>query len=106
MDPRTSEDNVSHRMWKGLKGLTDYRSKNNNNDSVSDPFLLHALNSFFARFEENNSTASTKIIPSVDGQVLLLTTTEVKRTLQKVNPRKATSPDGIPRRALKNARAS
>lgn len=93
--------NDFHQMWKRLKDLTDYRSKIYYSATVSDPFLLHALNSFFAHFEENNSTASMKIIPPADGQVLSLTTTAVKRTLQKVNPRKATVPDGIPGRELK-----
>ncbi len=47
--------NDRQRTWKGLKELTDYRSKNCNDAPISDALLPHALNKFFARLPQNTS---------------------------------------------------
>lgn len=55
--------------------------------------LLHRT-TFFARFDDSNSTPVMKINPPADDQVLKAA--EVNTTLQRVNPRKAADPNGIP----------
>ncbi len=54
--------------------------------------LLHRT-TFFACFDDSNSTPVMKINPPADDQ--LLTAAEVNRTLQRVNPSKAAGPNGI-----------
>ncbi|KAG5271385.1 hypothetical protein AALO_G00179100 [Alosa alosa] len=64
--------------------------------------LLNNLNRFFARFEAQNSTCPQKTHPPLHEQPLCLSADSVKRTLAAINTRKATGPDNIPGRALKD----
>lgn len=47
-------------------------------------------------FEALNNTPVRKSVPHSDEQVLSLNTTDVQRTLKKVNTRKVMAPDNIP----------
>ena len=78
-------------MWRGIRCIMDY--KKSDAQCLEDPALPDTLNAFFARFEASNTTT-----PSREGVVVL----EVRRTLHGVNPRKASGPDGIPGRILKD----
>ncbi|KAI4887040.1 hypothetical protein NFI96_023441 [Prochilodus magdalenae] len=60
-----------------------------------------ALNHFYTRFETQNGVAARKTTPPPDDQVLCLTAADVRKTLRRVNPRKAAGPDNIPARVLK-----
>ncbi|CAI5660864.1 unnamed protein product [Oreochromis niloticus] len=60
-----------------------------------------ALNNFYARFDRQNDVAARKSTPPPNDQVLCLTTAEVRKTLRRVNPRKAAGPDNIPGRVLR-----
>ncbi|KAK3539269.1 hypothetical protein QTP86_032717 [Hemibagrus guttatus] len=60
-----------------------------------------ALNSFYVQFEAWNDVIVRKTIPPPEDQVLCLTTADVRKTLHRVNPRKAAGPDNIPSRVLR-----
>ncbi|KAK3559409.1 hypothetical protein QTP86_013360 [Hemibagrus guttatus] len=64
-----------------------------------DATLAEELNLFFARFDVEPPETAT-VQPMVHSSFTL--TMEVRRTLQAVNLRKATGPDGIPGCVLKN----
>ncbi|KAK3546736.1 hypothetical protein QTP70_033528 [Hemibagrus guttatus] len=86
-------------MWQGIQSITNYRLATPACDS--DASLPDALNSFYARFEAQNDMTARKPIPPLEDQVLCLTTANVRKTLCRVNPRKAAGPDKIPGRVLR-----
>jgi len=87
-------------LWRGIQTITDYKPTPQNCDSNIS--LLNNLNSFFARFEAQNSTRPHKTPPPPHDQVLCLSAASVKRTLSSINTHKATGPDNIPGRVLKD----
>lgn len=87
-------------LWQGIQVITDYRPAPQSCES--NPSLLNSLNSFFARFDEQNNTRPQKTPPPLHDQPLCLSTASVKRTLATINSRKATGPDNIPGRVLKD----
>ncbi|KAI4871789.1 hypothetical protein NFI96_020449, partial [Prochilodus magdalenae] len=87
------------RMWQGIQAITNYRTAPPACDS--DASLPDALNHFYARFETQNGVAARKTTPRSDDQVLCLTAADVRKTLRRVNPRKAAGPDNIPARVLR-----
>uniref|UniRef100_A0A669BQX1 Reverse transcriptase domain-containing protein n=1 Tax=Oreochromis niloticus TaxID=8128 RepID=A0A669BQX1_ORENI len=86
-------------MWQGLQAITNYRTTSPACDG--DGSLPDALNNFYARFDRQNDVAARKSTPPQKDQVLCLTTAEVRKTLRRVNPRKAAGPDNIPGRVLR-----
>ncbi|KAI4882847.1 hypothetical protein NFI96_022069 [Prochilodus magdalenae] len=89
----------TRRMWQGIQAITNYRTAPPACDS--DASLPDALNHFYARFETQNSVAARKTTPPPDDQVLCLTAADVRKTLRRVNPRKAAGLDNIPARVLR-----
>ncbi|KAK3528439.1 hypothetical protein QTP86_034541, partial [Hemibagrus guttatus] len=89
----------NQKPWMTAKSITKYRPAPPACDS--DASLADALNSFYARFEAQNDVTSRKTIPPPEDQVLCLTTADVRKTLCRVNPRKAAGPDNIPGRVLR-----
>ncbi|KAK3514687.1 hypothetical protein QTP70_027770 [Hemibagrus guttatus] len=89
----------SRLMWQDIQEITDYKTTPSACDS--DASLPDALNDFYTRFEAQNNVAARKTIPPPNDQVLCLSTTDVKRTLCRVNPRKAAELDNIPGRMLR-----
>ncbi|KAI4904085.1 hypothetical protein NFI96_007664, partial [Prochilodus magdalenae] len=89
----------TRRMWQGIQAIINYRTAPPACDS--DASLPDALNHFYARFETQNSVAARKTTPPPDDQVLCLTAADVRKTLRRVNPRKAAGPDNIPARVLR-----
>ena len=87
-------------LWQGIQALTDYKPAPQSCERNIP--LLNNLNRFFARFEAQNSTCPQKTHPSLHEQPLCLSADSVKRTLAAINTRKATGPDNIPGRALKD----
>ncbi|KAI3364745.1 hypothetical protein L3Q82_000901 [Scortum barcoo] len=67
----------------------------------TDPSLPDALNNFYARFDDPNTSPSTRFTPPPGEEPLRVTAAEVRRTLQRINPRKAAGPDNISGRVLK-----
>ena len=88
-------------MWTGIRCITD--DKKSDAQCPEDLALPDSLNPFFARFEASNTTTPSRLTPSPDETpVFTITTAVVRRTLQRVNPRKALGPDVIPGRILKD----
>ncbi|KAK3525553.1 hypothetical protein QTP86_034852, partial [Hemibagrus guttatus] len=87
------------RIWQGIQSITNYRPVPPASDS--DASLPNALNSFYARFEAQNDMTVRKTIPPLEEEVLCLTTADVRKTLRRVNPRKAAGPDNISGRVLR-----
>ncbi|KAK3519158.1 hypothetical protein QTP70_020015 [Hemibagrus guttatus] len=79
------------RMWQGIQSITNYTSASPACDS--DASLLDSLNSYYAGFEARNDVTARKTIPPSEYQVLCLTTADMRKTLRRVNPRKAAGPD-------------
>ncbi|KAI3371340.1 hypothetical protein L3Q82_023546, partial [Scortum barcoo] len=87
----------------GIRTITDYKPPLQTCDS-STP-LLNELNDFFARFEAHNSTPAQKSPPPPGEQVLTLSPDSVRRTLGRINARKASGPDNIPGCVLRDCAA-
>ncbi|XP_072911359.1 uncharacterized protein [Hemitrygon akajei] len=86
-------------MWKGIQDITNY--KTTSPDCAGDASLPNVLNNFYAWFETENDVAARKSTPPANDQVLCLSVADVRRTLFRVNPRKAAGPDNIPGRVLR-----
>ncbi|XP_076849711.1 uncharacterized protein LOC143497938 [Brachyhypopomus gauderio] len=86
-------------MWQGIQAITNYRTTPPSCDG--DASLPDALNDFYARFEAQNDTSARKTSPKPDEQALCLSAVDVRRTLCRVNPRRAAGPDQIPGRVLR-----
>ncbi|KAI4883753.1 hypothetical protein NFI96_007668 [Prochilodus magdalenae] len=89
----------ARRMWQGIQAITNYRTAPPACDS--DASLPDALNHFYTRFETQNGVSARKTTPPPDDQVLCLTAADVRKTLRRLNPRKAAGPDNIPARVLR-----
>ena len=87
-------------MWQGIQSVTDYKPSPPPCEDNTD--FLNSLNTFFSRFEENNTTTPTKKPVNPDSTTLQLDPADVRTTLLKVNPRKAAGPDNIPGRVLRD----
>uniref|UniRef100_A0A3B1IEK6 Reverse transcriptase domain-containing protein n=1 Tax=Astyanax mexicanus TaxID=7994 RepID=A0A3B1IEK6_ASTMX len=87
-------------MWRGIKCITDYKS--NVAQSSKDPSLPETLNTFYARFENPDTPPSTRLPHSPGEAPLSVTPAEVRRTLRRINPRKAAGLDNIPGQVLKD----
>ncbi len=67
-----------------------------------DPSLPDTLNHFYSWFEMQNDTPAQKLPTPPNDQALCLSATDVRKTLSRINPRKAAGPDNIPGRVLKD----
>ncbi len=63
------------------------------------------LNHFSSRFEMQNDTPAQKLPTPPNGPGALFVCTDVRKTLSRINPRKAAGPDNIPGRVLKDCAA-
>ncbi|KAM7373781.1 hypothetical protein PAMA_022061 [Pampus argenteus] len=93
------ESNNSRQVWQGIQHLTNY--KTNPGAAEGDPALAEELNIFFARFEVTAPEAQQHHAAH-SSTVLTLEEHGVRRSLRAVNPRKATGPDGVPGRVLRD----
>lgn len=87
-------------IWQGIQHLTNFKGSKNPATSTSSN-LAEEPNHFFACFEVTEAKTEPTPIPSMD--ILALTASmEIRRVLQRVNPRKAAGPDGIPGRVMRD----
>ncbi len=86
-------------LWQAIQTITDYKPPPQASDD--DTSLPDALNHFFSRFEIHNDTPAHKLLASPNDQVLCLSPADVRKTLSRINPRKAAGPDNIPGRVLR-----
>ncbi|KAK3524430.1 hypothetical protein QTP70_028376, partial [Hemibagrus guttatus] len=99
------QDNRDSRpMWQSIQMITNYKTTSPACDN--DSSLPDMLNDFYARFEAQNNVTARKTIPALNYQVLCLSMADVKRTLYRVNPRKAGGPDNITARVLRECASS
>ncbi len=89
----------SRRVWQGIKTITGYNSTSSTHAQSSS--FPDDLNRFFARFDCTDSSDNTWAQQGPSPPVLTLSPHDVRRTLQHINPNKATGPDGVPGRVLK-----
>ncbi|KAI3377377.1 hypothetical protein L3Q82_008568, partial [Scortum barcoo] len=93
----TSNDPRS--MWRGIKCITDYNTRHA--QCPRDPSLPDALNNFYARFDDTSPSTRFTPPPGEGAPQGDRSRGEVRRTLQRINPRKAAGPDNISGRVLK-----
>ncbi len=70
-----------------------------------DPSLPDTLNHFYSRFEMQNDTPAQKLPTPPNDQALCLSAADVRKTLSRINPRKAAGPENIPGHVLKDCAA-
>ncbi|KAL0153248.1 hypothetical protein M9458_051423 [Cirrhinus mrigala] len=63
------------------------------------------MDHFYSRFEIQNNTPAQKLHTSPNDQVLCLSAADIRKTLSRINPRKAAGPDNIPGRVLRECAA-
>ncbi len=97
---RFSDSRDTRSLWQGIQTITDYKPPPQTCDSTIP--LLNELNAFFARFEAQNSTTAQKTPPPPGDQVMTLSPNSVRRSLSRINARKAPGPDNIPGRVLRD----
>ncbi len=90
-------------LWQAIQTITDYKPPPQACDD--DPSLPDTLNHFYSRFEMQNDTPAQKLPTPPNDQALCLSAANVRKTLSRINPRKAVGPDNIPGRVLKNCAA-
>ena len=90
----------SRRMWQGIQAITNYKSTKAS-PLISDASLPDELNTFYARFDRENTVTATKAALPANHQPLILSPTDVQAVLCRTNARKAAGPDGIPGRVLR-----
>ncbi len=90
-------------LWQAIQTITDYKPLPQACDD--GPSLPDTLNHFYSRFEMQNDTPAQKLPTPPNDQALCLSAADVRKTLSRINPRKAAGPDNIPGRVLKDCAA-
>ncbi|KAL0190088.1 hypothetical protein M9458_017187, partial [Cirrhinus mrigala] len=98
-----SDSKDTRSLWQAIQTITDYKPLPQASDD--DTSLPDALNHFYSRFEIQNNTPAQKLHTSPNDQVLCLSAADVRKTLSRINPRKAAGPDNIPGRVLRECAA-
>ncbi len=87
-------------LWQAIQTITDYKPPPQACDD--DTSLPDALNHFYSWFEMQNDTPAQKLPTPPNDQTLCLSPADVRKTLSRINPRKAAGPDNIPGHVLKD----
>uniref|UniRef100_A0A669BHJ9 Reverse transcriptase domain-containing protein n=1 Tax=Oreochromis niloticus TaxID=8128 RepID=A0A669BHJ9_ORENI len=90
-------------MWQGLNAITDFRGKTSTPQTTAS--LCEDLNVFYARFDTANTMRPDSVRTADDASAHTVSEEDVRKCFRRVNPRKATGPDGIPGRVLKSCAA-
>ena len=99
-------------MWQGLKILTGQSETKKSNNLISTPGSADRLNSFFSRFDDKDfSTIHKSQKEDLEKKILnetpiTISEEEVYNVLRKVNTNKATGPDKISGRIVKECISS
>ncbi len=88
-------------LWQAIQNITDYKPPPQAFDAENTS-LPDALDHFYSRFETQNYIYAQKLLTPPNDQALCLSPAAVRKTISKINPRKAVGPDNIPGRALKD----
>ncbi len=92
-------NNNPRSMWQGINNITGFKGNKPATVNIRAS-LPDELNSFYARFEADN-TAHTENAPAEEVSPLSLSVADVTRSFKRVNIRTAVGLDGIPGRVLK-----
>ncbi len=94
--------NNARSMWLGINNITGLKRNKPATVNITAS-LLDKLNTFYARFEAENTTHTESAPAAAAEEVspLSLSVADVTRSFKRVNIRKAVSPDGIPGRVLR-----
>ncbi len=95
-----SDSRDTQSLWHGIQTITDYKPPPQTCDNTIP--LLNELNAFFTCFEAQNSTTAQKTPPPPGDQVMTLSPDSVRRSLSRINARKAPGPDNIPGHVLRD----
>ncbi len=89
-------------MWQGINNITGFKGSKPATVNIAAS-LPDELNTFYARFEADNTahTESAAAAAAEEVSPLTLSVADVTRSFKRVNIRKAVGPDGIPGRVLK-----
>ncbi len=89
-------------MWQGINNITGFKGNKPATVNIAAS-LPDELNTFYARFEADNTahTESAHTTAAEEVSQLTLSVADVTRSFKRVNIRKAVGPDGIPGRVLK-----
>ncbi len=95
-------NNNPRSMWQGINNITGFNGNKPATVNISAS-LPDELNTFYARFEADNTshTESAHTATAEEDSPLTLSVADVTRSFKRVNIRKAVGPDGIPGRVLK-----
>ncbi len=89
-------------MWQGINNITGFKGNKPATVNIATS-LPDELNTFYARFEADN-TAHTENAPVAAAESpLSLSVVDVTQSFKRVNIRKAVGPDGIPAVCSKHA---
>ena len=96
------QSNNTREVWQGVQHLTNFKPSGPSADG--DASTAEELNRFFARFEREAAPEGATTPPpnTLSSRNLTIQEHEVRRTLRAVNPRKATGPDGVPGKVLRD----
>ncbi len=95
-----TDNRDSRSLWQAIQTITDYKPPPQAcDDETSFP---DALNHFYSRFEMQNDTPAQKLPTPPNDQAHCLSPADVRKTLSRINPRKAAGPDNIPGSVLKD----
>ncbi len=89
-------------MWQGINNITGFKGNKPATVNIAAS-LTDELNTFYARFEADNTahTESAAAAAAEEVSPLTLSVADVTRSFKRVNIRKAVGPDGIPGHVLK-----
>ncbi len=95
-------NNNPRSMWQGINNITGFKGNKRATVNIAAS-LPDELNTFYARFEADNTahTESASAAAAEEVSPLTLSVADVTRSFKRVNIRKAVGPDGIPGRVLK-----
>ncbi len=95
-------NNNPRSMWQGINNITGFKGNKPATVNIAAS-LPDELNTFYARFEADNTahTESAAAAAAEEVSPLTLSVADVIQSFKRVNIRKAVGPDGIPGRVLK-----
>ena len=100
--------NDSKKAWQGMKTLTGMKKTSKLPDVDDEYIFAEDLNKFYCRFDDKDFSYERELIAkSLEEQHderIIITIKEVNSVLSKINPRKASGPDGVAGKVLKECR--
>ncbi len=102
VEEQFNNNNNARSMWQGNNIITGFKGNKPATVNIADS-LLDELNTFYARFESDNTahTESAHTAAAEEVSPRSLSFVDVTRSFKLVNIRKAVGPDGIPGRVLR-----